>query len=224
MAVIGMVLTGCLLRDARQASRVASCMNDIKMVHFAFEEYAAAHGGLLPPLSATRGNLMIDPEGFYPEYLPNSCWIQCEWGTARRQGDPHHKNDDLGIAAFNDDSFCYIPWELRSEAEALAFIEAYKTLDLANRHKDLRVTVDGEERVLPRTRHISWNLPEAEYNAQEPVPVFIEWSDHYHDTGVVLLSNGVVVRHDFSEPFPITDAILQGLREIASLDRPPVDQ
>jgi len=45
-----------ILYKMRQAARVASCKNDIRMLHYAFEKYATQHDGLLPPLSATRGN------------------------------------------------------------------------------------------------------------------------------------------------------------------------
>lgn len=203
----------------RQDARIASCMNDIKMLHVPFEKYAEEHDGRLPPISPVRGNLAIDPEGFYPDYLPNSCWLQCEWSKTRRQGED--KSRDLGREGFNDDSFVYIPWEIQSEAEALAFVEAYKHLDLKDRDKDLKVTIDGEMRVLPRTRLIPWN---ASLTADtDPVPVFIEWSDHYHQDAVVLLSNGAATRREFSDPFPISDTFLAALRKIAALDDPLPD-
>jgi len=206
------------LYKMREASRIASCKNDIRVLHYAFEAYAAQHDGLLPPLSATRGNLMMDPDGFYPNFLPNSCFLQCEWGDARRRGESEDKNQDLGASAFNDDSFVYIPWEIRSEAEALAFVEAYKTLDLSDKERDLDVVVDGQPRVLPRTRHIP--ISEAQWKDARPVPVFIEWPDHYHEDSVVVLSDGTAVRRAFSEPFPISDEFIAALREIASLDGP----
>jgi hypothetical protein len=216
ISVIFFILAARGFYEMRQQARIASCMNDIRMVHNAFDVYAEQSGGLLPPISATRGNLMMDPEGFYPEYLSNSCWLQCEWGDVRRRGSD--KNQDLGREGFNDDSFVYIPWEIRSEAEAMAFIEAYKTLDLKERDKDLKVTIDGAERVLPRTRYIPWDKAKSEETA--PVPVFIEWPDHYHKNAVVVLSDGTAVRREFSEPFPISDAFIAGLREIAALDQP----
>jgi hypothetical protein len=203
----------------REASRVASCMNDIKMLHYAFAEYAAQHNGLLPPLSATRGNLTIDPATFYPDFLPNSCYLQCEWSDARRNGRPQDKNTDLGLSGFNDDSFVYIPWEIRSEAEAFAFVEAYKALDFSDRENDLVVMIDGQPHVLPRTRHIL--ISDVQGDDLKPVPVFIEWPDHYHEDSVVVLSDGTAVRRAFSEPFPISDQFIAGLREIATLDGPP---
>ena len=158
--VVFVILAARGFYEMRQQARIASCMNDIRMVHNAFDVYAEQSGGLLPPISATRGNLMMGPEGFYPECLPNSCWLQCEWGEVRRRG--RDKNQDLGREGFNDDSFVYIPWEIRSEAEAMAFIEAYKTLDLKERDKDIKVTIDGTERVLPRTRYIPWDKAKSE--------------------------------------------------------------
>jgi len=207
-----------ILYKMRQAARVASCKNDIRMLHYAFEKYATQHDGLLPPLSATRGNLTIDPATFYPDFLPNSCYLQCEWSEARRRGGSKNKNNDLGDSGFNDDSFVYIPWEIRDEAEALAFVEAYKALDLSDRENDLTVTIDGQPRVLPRTRHIPFSdMPRDDLEA---VPVFIEWPDHYHEDSVVVLSDGAAVRRGFSEPFPISDQFIAALREIATLDGP----
>jgi len=216
ISAIFFLLAARVFYEMRQHARIASCMNDIRMVHNAFDVYAEQHSGLLPPISATRGNLMMDPEGFYPGCLPSSCWLQCEWGDVRRQG--NDKNRDLGREGFNDDSFVYIPWEIRNDAEAMAFVEAYKTLDMNDRDKDLRVNINGFERVLPRTRHVPWDTESD--TGIVPVPVFIEWPDHYHKNSVVVLSNGTAVRREFCEPFPITDDFIAALREIATLDGP----
>ena len=194
-------------------------MNDLRALFHAVELYASEHDGLLPPISPARGNLMIDPVGFYPEYLTNSCWVQCEYSPARqRRGSDG--DDDLGMAAFNDDSFCYLPWEIRNEEEGLAFIEAYKKLDLAKRGEDLVVEIDGETRVLPRVRLSAvvigggWDTDAAD------IPFVVEWPDHAHIDGTVCFTNGSIGRMDIGDGFPMTEAFLTGLREIASMDKP----
>lgn len=214
-------LGGCAfyaLEVMRSQSRAASCGNDVWVLYQALTKYADKHDGRVPPISETRGNLMMDPAGFYPEYLDNSCWVQCEWSPARRPPNVANKNDDLGVAAFNDDSFCYLPWAIRSEEEGLAFIEAYKTLDLERRDEDLVVTIDGAQRELPRIKLTHEALQE--YGGHWKVPILIEWPGLNHRGGTVYYadgSNGILTS---GSGFPMAKAFIIGLREIASLDHP----
>lgn len=209
----------CLgLGELRSRSRAASCPNDVWVLYQAIARYAEDHDGVVPPISETRGNIMMAPAGFYPEYLDNSCWVQCEYSPARRSSEVSDKNEDLGVAAFNDDSFCYLPWAIRSEEEGLAFIEAYKTLDLETRDEDLVVTIDGEQRVLPRIKLTREAL--LEYGGHWKVPILIEWPGLNHRGGTVYyVGESADVLTPGSE-FPMTEAFISGLREIASLDRP----
>lgn len=215
------------LRKTQQSARLASCANDVIVFDWAVHGYAEAHDGLFPPIDDVRGNLMVEPEGFYPDYLDNSCWVQCEYSLLRRDhgGD---KNDDLGVAGFTDDSFVYIPWAIRNEEEGLAFIEAYRKLDLSKRDQDLVVTIDGEERVLSRIRLTIAEMDS--YRAKRKgrsvadgppaVPYLIEWPDHAHDGAIVTFTDGYRPRMWAGDDFPMSKAFLQGLREIASIDRP----
>jgi len=218
--VLGLVGAGFLmLRRMQGLARCASCQNDVVVLCYALRQYAVDHDGLVPPISRTRGNLMMDAEGFYPEYLENTCWVQCEYSPTRRRPGTS-KNTDLGPSAFNDDSFCYLPWEIRTEEEGLAFIEAYKTLDLSKRDEDLVVEIDGERRVLPRTRI----TPEAFRGGGEPdpfeMPVFVEWPDHAHRYATVAFVNGISQSKFIGDEFPTSERFWAGLREIASMDKP----
>jgi hypothetical protein len=187
-------------------------------VYLALKNYAESHDGAVPLISKIRGNLMIEPAEFYPQFLDNSCWVQCEWSPARRPPSVAHKNDDLGIAAFNDDSFCYLPWAIRSEEEGLAFIDAYKTLDLEKRDEDLVVVIDGEQRVLPRNKLTNEALQES--GGDRKVPILVEWPGLNHRGGTVCYLDGTRSVVTLWSGFPMTDAFISGLREIASLDRP----
>jgi len=202
-----------------QGARNASCRNDVFVLREYLRKYAANHEGLLPPISPTRGNLMIDPKGFYPEHLENSCWLQCEWSDARRRG-RHGKNDDLGLSGFNDDSFCYLPWAIANETEGLAFIEAYKSLDLNTQPKNLTVHIDGGERVLSRIRFSDAVLEKTVETAQSGPPIVVEWPDKFHTNGTVLFADGRIVTMKMGEDFPMTEKFIAALREIASIDRP----
>jgi len=206
------------LITARDMVRVASCANDIKMFEFALNDYSLAHDGYLPLISSTTGNLMTDPDGFYPDYMWNTCYAQCEYSHARR---PPGKNDrideDMGPGALNDDSFCFLPWELRTEKEGLAFIEAYKSLDMNQRENDLTVVVDGKEVVLQRTR-ISPDEPNAYYADAERIPILVEWPNRCHPNANVLFADGSYRRMDVGDGFPMTEKFLAGLREIASIN------
>lgn len=214
------IAAGYFLWDLRQVSRRASCMNDIFYLREGLRRYAVAHDGLLPPLDPARGNLMIDPEGFYPDFLKNSCWLQCEWSHVRRTAGSAGKNNDLGLAGFTDDSFCYLPWAIRSEAEGLAFIVAYKTLDLSKRYEDLVVNVNGTKRILQRIRLSGAVLEKTIDTVSSSVPIAVEWPDKFHRDGNVLFSDGSIVALERDEAFPMTTAFINGLREIASMDRP----
>lgn len=199
----------------QSVSRAASCRNDVFVLREYLRAYAADHDGLIPPLSQTTGNLMMDPAGFYPEYLENSCWLQCEWSDIRRRPN-HHKNEDLGLAAFDDYSFCYLPWALTSEAEGLAFVEAYKRGDLPPADEDLVVEVDGQTRVLPRIR-FSGSVLERTLDERDPpaIPIAVEWPGKFHTGGTVLLSNGWIVTMQLGDEFPMTHEFIAALREIA---------
>ncbi len=218
---VGLIGAVCyFLWDLRQLSRIASCQNDVKVLPERLREYAADHEGLLPPISPTRGNLMIDPEGFYPEYLDNACWLQCEWSDMRRTADSEGKNRDSGLSGFSDDSFCYLPWAIKDEGEGLAFIEAYKTLDLKQRGDDLRVHVGGAERVLPRIRLSDEVLTQTVGKTQPDIPIAVEWPDKFHRGGTVLYANGNIRTLKMGEAFPMTKDFINGLHEIASMDKP----
>lgn len=208
------------LGELRNRSRAASCPNDVWHVYVALKNYAESHDGAVPLISKIRGNLMMDPAGFYPEYLDNSCWVQCEWSPARRPPSVAHKNDDLGIAAFNDDSFCYLPWAVRNEEEGLAFIEAYKTLDLNNRDQNLTVTINGETRELPRVRITEKAIKRGGDDGGEEIPILVEWPELNHDGGTVWYAGGYGRIMRMGDGFPMTESIITGLREIASLDHP----
>lgn len=207
-------------KDLRSKSRAASCPNDVWELYQDLRPYAAAHDGLVPPINRPRGNLMMDPDGFYPEHLTNSCWLQCEWSPARRRNDGTHKNDDLGVAGFNDDSFCYLPWAIRTEEEGLAFIEAYKTLDLENRDQELTVSINGEERILPRIRLTEKAIQQGDDDGGEAIPIIVEWPDLNHVGGTVYYAGGYGRIMRIGDGFPMTEAFIAGLREIGSLDGP----
>jgi hypothetical protein len=204
------------LREMQQMARRASCGNDVFVLANALREYAADHDGLLPPISAIRGNIMMDPDGFYPKYLTNSCWVQCEYSPLRQMGD---KGDDLGVFGFNDDSFCYLPWEIKTEKEGLGFIEAYKNLDPKKRHEDLKVEIDGEVVSLPRSR-LSANLPGSSADSETFVPMIIEWPNHAHIDAVVWYTDGHGECADIGDKFPMTEEFIAGLRAIAAIDKP----
>jgi len=161
-------------------------------------------------MSSFRGNIMMDPVGFSPEIMESSAWVQCEYSDVRNTHGQSNKTD-LAVRAFNDDTFFYLPWELSNETEGLAFIEAYKALDLHQREDGLSVSVDGEPRTLPRTRATAWP-------SSSRIPVMVEWPHQRHADMCVLYSDGSVHRMKMGDGFPMTETFIPGMREIASLD------
>jgi hypothetical protein len=217
------------MRESREASRLASCANDVIFLHWAVHNYATEHDGLFPPIDDVRGNLMVESDGFYPKYLDNSCWIQCEYSPVRREHGGH-KNGDLGLAGFTDDSFVYLPWTIRNEQEGVAFVEAYRKLDLLRRDEDIVVVVDGEDQILPRIKLSESQMKSYQAALQgepgsdrsRPVPYLIEWPDHAHDRAVVTFTNGSRQYMSNGDGYPM-GLFVQRLREIASIDRPVPD-
>jgi len=207
----------CGYRVLQQSARAASCPNDIFEFREYLRAYAVDHEGLLPSLSSKRGNLMMDPAGFYPEYLENSCWLQCEWSDIRRRPG-HHKNEDLGMSAFNSNSFCYLPWAITNEAEGLAFVEAYKQMDLSNTSADLQVVVDGQVRRLPRIR-LSEAVLDRRLEKDSPleIPIAVEWPGKFHSRGTVLFSNGQIRSIGIGDGFPMTEDFINALHSIAEV-------
>ena len=205
------------LREFRQIARRASCANDLKQLWLYLAPYTEEHSGLYPAISHTRGNIMMDPAGFYPEFMTSSAWAQCEFSDARRQKNKPDETD-LGPAAFNDDSFYYLPWEITNEAEGLAFIEAYKTLDPSKLDDDLSVTIDGQIRLLPRSRIFRYGSTDSATPVGTPTPIMVEWPTRMHANMCVLYSDGSVHRMQMGEEFPMTEAFFKGMRDIADLD------
>ena len=205
LLVIGALLFA-VSRTLTPAARAASCANDVFYLHRALEQYAADHDGLFPPISAMRGNLMMDAEGFYPEYLDNSCWVQCEYSPVR-QGTTKDEQD-LGVFGFNDDSFCYLPWEIHTAQDARAFLKGYAELDLAQRDGPLSVELDGETVVLPRVTTAS------------STPVLVEWPYHAHPKSIICFTDGRRTLTDVGEILVTEAWFIKGLYEIASLDKP----
>jgi hypothetical protein len=204
--------------NMRQAARRASCANDLKQLWLFLSTYAGEHDGSFPPTSEKRGNLMMDPEGLYPDLMLSSRWVQCEYSEARKHATGEH--GDLGPSAFNDSTLCYLPWEIASEEEGMAFIDAYKALDLSQRENDLLVNIDGEQRTLPRVRKRSRSGKDLDSPPRHPTPIVVEWTHSRHADMCVLYSEGSVEMMKMGDGFPMTEPFIAALREIATLDGP----
>lgn len=214
------------LYKLRQDTRVASCANDVFFLNKAIREYANAHNGFFPDLDDVRGNLMIEPEGFYPNYLDNSCWVQCEFGPLRLA--PGKEDEvNLGVEGFSDASFVYIPWVIHSEEEMLAFIETYKTMDLKQQNTDLEINLERQNNYLARIcrpkqgMSMYWSTDKTLDSMNpnmRPSPFLIEWPSQGHAQSNVFYTDGTSRRMKLGDGFPMTENILQGLREISQLD------
>lgn len=204
--------------NMRQAARRASCANDLKTLGMILTTYAGEHDGHFPPISERRGNLMMDPKGIYPELVYSSHWVQCEYSKARKNATGEY--GDLGPSAFNDGTLFYLPWEIANEKEGIAFVEAYKTLDLSQRENDLPVTIDGEQRTLPRVRKRSLSGKDLDSPPRQPTPIVVEWPHSRHPDMCVLYSDGSVETMKWGAGFPMSDPFIAALRGNAILDGP----
>lgn len=208
-----------LIAYTRPLARRASCANDVKVVALYLEDYAATHNGQLPPIHPIRGNITMDPAGFYPDIMPNSKWVQCEYSEARRHPTTPGETD-LGPEGFNDGTFFYLPWALHNEEEGLAFAAAYKTLDLNHRDNALTITTPGGvPRALPRVHYQSQNDANPPSPTPEPVPILVEWPHDRHADLCVLYNDGSVHCLKMGERFPATKAFMAAMHEIAQPDQ-----
>ncbi|MCL4692247.1 MAG: DUF1559 domain-containing protein, partial [Candidatus Hydrogenedentes bacterium] len=77
IAILGAVLLPALSRS-REASRRASCQNNLKQMGLVFKMFAnESKGEVYPPLSPHRDNWMVDATALYPEYLTDLEILVC---------------------------------------------------------------------------------------------------------------------------------------------------
>ena len=242
------VLLGCLnvtlvvytvsgsFHKSRDCGDLAACGDNLKLIGRGLQEYAFAHGGKFPPLSPKRGVLMFTPDSV-PSGIDLGAHLTCP--TIRNA-----KKSTLGPASpFDDQSYFYLGYALRSDDAVEAFAEAYRkrVAEGGSFDEDL-VVEDGEgKHVLHRLSEGVKEVLSAEhdrlsaspYEGRGPeyqvatvvcddVPLIIERDLGHVDAdsdgaprGVLVLYQNVGIQYVARGTWPVTEKTQRILAELA---------
>lgn len=143
IAILGAVLLPALSR-ARETSRCASCMNNLKQMGLVFKMFAnESAGGVYPPLSPYRDNWMVDVTALYPEYLTDLEILVCPSSPFRGAG--AFSTGGTGTVAqpecVSSLFYIYTGYAVCSDEQALALFDATATQWPANTMDTLQLAV-----------------------------------------------------------------------------------
>lgn len=200
----------------REKALIAVCRANLQQCRTVLLKYAIDHDGKYPPMSPEPGRLMMNADAL---------GVDSEWmGDFFRCGmnrDTVSGTLDEGEA--NDYAFYYLNHAITTEAEGLAYVEAYRAAALEGKGFDHDfVLEDGT--VIPR---IQWGA-NSESEAYK-IPVLIEkfgnhpkkftffkspTSEMYIDGAHVMFLNGSIEFMEMGSGFPMTTEFLDALESI----------
>jgi prepilin-type processing-associated H-X9-DG protein len=230
------VVSGCLLvkitgepsrasaaEKQDEAQLRAECANNLKMMGLVFKMFANEHKKeMFPVIDDRRGNLAPEGDQIYPEYLTDLNILRCP-------SDPEAEPIGTPQAAdgVDDRSYFYLGWVVTTEEEGLALLDAYESLDLGQRDKDLAVpegkgnrggnTIfrlrEGVERFFITDIH----NPAAAAKAQSEMPIMWDRPGRHVPGGSnVLYMDGHVEFIRYPGEFPITEKFIKRLEQISA--------
>ena len=189
--IVAFVLPAMSRRN--QTARRLSCYKELQKIHGALYAYALDHDGFLPPLSMQSGGLVFDPQSLYPKYL-----------------------DEIT----HEHIYYYLGYEIKTEEEALAFIEVYKeAVQQGSNFDEGGITIMG--RLIPRIR-----IDDRGKSLASSIVLIIERPDHmmesyggmsayYEDqnygAGHILFLDGTIKFENLSPFFPLTTILTDAL-------------
>ena len=198
----------------------AECANNLKMMGLVFKMFANEHKKeMFPVIDGRRGNLIVDADMIFPEYLTDLSVLQCPADTKIKV--PATADD------VTDQSYFYLGWVVTTEEEGLALLDAYESLDLDQRGEDIEVaeskgTVGGNkifrlregiERFL--ITDINQPIPPRELSSKVPI-MWDRPGQHEAGGGNVLYIDGRVEFVKYPGKFPMTEKFIKRLEEISS--------
>ena len=223
MAGIGAAVLLPSLARSREAARRASCTNNLKQMGLVFKIFANEHKeGKFPMIDDRRGNLAPEGDEIYPEFLPNPSILRCPSDTDSEPIEAPYTVDDV-----DDRSYFYLGWLVTTEEEGLALLDAYESLDLAQRDEELAVPEgkgnvggnkifrlrDGIERFLIT----DINQPPPSAALQNRIPIMWDrLGQHEVEGGNVLYMDGHVEFIRYPGKFPMTEKFMKRLEEISA--------
>lgn len=156
LAIVGgvvlllLVIALPFLSRAREATRRAFCMNNLKQMGIVFKMYANEHREYWPPLSPYRENWMPDMAAIYPEYLSDLQVLVCPNSPFRHKavfvggGGPGALPQPQCVSSL---FYIYTGYTLFSDEQALALFKSAGSQWPGQGLKDLELEVP----VFPRS-------------------------------------------------------------------------
>jgi prepilin-type processing-associated H-X9-DG protein len=194
----------------------ALCEHNMRFLGLSFKTFNGHHDAWFPELSDSAGLMMFEPQGMTPYYLNALERLHCPGSEFA-----------CTLPAADDDSYAYLGYVVLSDSDMSAFATAHAaqlsgsgdfsddlagTMSYGNTIYRLR---EGIERTITDESAIDV--------AQSQIPVLIEWPDNHSDLrgGNVLYMDGHVEWHDYPGEFPMTEATISLLANMAG--RPAIE-
>jgi len=214
------------LSRSREASRRASCQNNLKQMGIVYKMFANESKDMkFPHLSGTPGQLMSAKKEIYPEYLTDVNVLIC---PSLPDGEKWREKKE---GAIDDESYFYLGYAVNNEVELLSFCDAYKERILGGQlDGDLQVP-EGKGScggsVLYQLREgierfyiTDINNPAASAQAQSSIPILIERPEnHVPKGGNVLYMDGHVEFLKYGTKWPMTDKTINALLELDAMGK-----
>jgi prepilin-type processing-associated H-X9-DG protein len=223
LAGIGAAVLLPSLTRSREAARRASCQNNLKQMGLVFKMFANEQKkGKFPMIDDRRGNLAPEGDEIYPEFLADLNVLRCPSDPeAEPIGTPQTAD---GV---DDRSYFYLGWVVTTEEEGLALLDAYESLDLAQRDEDLAVpegkgnrggnTIFRLREGIERFFITDINNPAASAVVQSEIPIMWDRPGRHVPGGSnVLYMDGHVEFVRYPGKFPVSERFMKRLEEISA--------
>lgn len=113
------------LHKGRQCAYMATCGNNLNRIGMALRNYEEKNRGMFPPLSSRPGVLMFAQETIPPENdLTHS--LTCPMVRYAKKGTAPYKAAHMKTPPFDDQSYFYLGYAVRSDEAVEAFAKAYR--------------------------------------------------------------------------------------------------
>jgi prepilin-type processing-associated H-X9-DG protein len=204
------------IREQEHIQLIKWCANNLKQMGRVFKMYAHDRNGRWPHIDDQRGNLMVEADEIFPEYLADLNILRCQ-GALGREAEPLRAADDV-----TDEGYFYLGWVVTNEEEGLTFLDAYESEALAGAYEDIPVPMGkgtGGQNVIYRIHEGVERLfitdisdPSGPARVQSGIPVMWERPGHHvPDGGNVLYMDGHVSFVEYPGEFPMTPKFMERL-------------
>jgi len=234
-AVAVVAWTISFFRNVLEAWKTADTSAQPRQMVLSLKMYATEqHGDIFPPLDPRPGHLMFDSQGVYPAYL-RTPWLFAS-PTDEKSVKLLKTMDESDVEGsrqyIGDQSYIYLGYMLTTEAEGLAFVDAYR------RQAELGAGFDADLPVASgrgsagtdtlyrfRSHQIDIEAFLTEHGAPKPVaasriPVIIERPGHHRHNpgGWVAFLDGRCELITYPGKFPMTKKFIEALESLDALE------